>query len=71
MFTGITVIDTASGLSTIFDLLLPALLILCGILLIKKAGNKVVKTIGTLLAAVGFFLLLWMLAWLIIALIII
>ena len=71
MFTGVTIIETASGLSTIFNLLLLALLLFCGILLIKKAGNKVVKTIGILLAAVGFFLLLWMIAWLIVALIII
>ncbi|MBP0980308.1 MAG: hypothetical protein J6Q18_01955 [Oscillospiraceae bacterium] len=68
---GVTVVQTASTISSLLDWLLPIALVLIGFTIIKKSKSKKIKTTGTLIATAGFLMLLWMIFWHIFALLII
>ena len=68
---GVTVVQTASTISSLLDWLLPIALVLIGFTIIKKSKSKKIKTAGTLIATAGFLMLLWMIFWHIFALLII
>ena len=68
---GVTVVQTASTISSLLDWLLPIALVLIGFTIIKKNKSKKIKTAGTLIATAGFLMLLWMIFWHIFALLII
>ena len=71
MFVGASSVQTAFTFGDLIEWLIPAILIFCGINIVKKYNkNKLVKTLGTLLAAAGFFLLLWMILWQVVAIIV-
>ena len=68
---GVTVVQTASTISSLLDWLLPIALVLIGFTIIKKSKSKKIKTAGTLIATAGFLMLLWMIFWHIFVLLII
>ena len=71
MFIGASSIQTAFTFGDLIEWLIPIILILGGMGIVKKHNkNKLVKTAGTLLAAVGIFLLLWMILWQVVAIIV-
>ena len=71
MFVGATAVQTAFTFDDLLEWLIPAILIFCGVSLVKKHNkNKTIKIVGTLLASAGIFLLLWMVLWQIVAIIV-
>ena len=71
VMTGVTVVQTASTISSLLDWLLPLALVLLGFAVIKKNENKKIKIAGILLATAGFLMLLWLIFWQALALLII
>ena len=68
---GVTVVQTASAISSMLDWLLPIAMVLLGFAIIKKNKNNKIKMVGTLIATAGFLLFLWLVFWHIFALLII
>ena len=60
---GVTVVQTASTISSMLDWLLPIAMVLLGFAIIKKNKNNKIKIVGTLIATAGFLLLLWLIFW--------
>ena len=68
---GVTVVQTASTISSMLDWLLPIAMVLLGFAIIKKNKHNKIKIVGTLIATAGFLLLLWLVFWHVFALLII
>lgn len=68
---GVTVVQTASAISSMLDWLLPIAMVLLGFAIIKKNKNNKIKIVGILIAKAGFLLLLWLVFWHVFALLII
>ncbi len=66
-FTATAVVQTPFGFGDLLEYLICIALFLIGTKIIKGSTNKKIKAVGIIIASAGVFLLLWLLAWQIIA----
>ena len=66
-FIGAVTIQPPFGIGDLLEYLIFAAVIAAGFIIIRKSKNKFTKTVGIILSAIGFFAILWLIAWQIIA----
>ncbi len=66
-FVATAVVQTPFGFDDLLEYLICIALFLIGTKIIKRSTNKIIKAVGIIIASAGVFLLLWLLAWQIIA----
>ncbi len=66
-FVGAVTVQSPFSFGDLLEYLVFAAVAVIGFIIIKKSKNKIIKTLGVLLSAIGFFRLLWLIAWQIIA----
>lgn len=66
-FIGAVTVQSPFSFGDLLEYLIFAAVAVMGFIIIKKSKNKAIKTLGILLSAIGFFRLLWLVAWQIIA----
>lgn len=66
-FIGAVTVQSPFSFGDLLEYLIFAAVAVMGFVIIKKSKNKAIKTLGVLLSAIGFFRLLWLVAWQIIA----
>ena len=66
-FIGVVTVQSPFIFGDLLEYLIFAAVAVIGFIIIKKSKNKAIKTLGVLLSAIGFFRLLWLIAWQIIA----
>jgi|GEM_PF-2530610 len=66
-FIGAVTIQSPFGIGDLLEYLIFAAVIAAGFIIIRKSKNKFTKTLGIILSAIGFFAILWLIAWQIIA----
>lgn len=66
-FIGAVTVQSPFSFGDLLEYLIFAAVAVMGFIIIKKSKNKAIKTLGVLLSAIGFFRLLWLIAWQIIA----
>ena len=66
-FIDAVTVQSPFSFGDLLEYLIFAAVAVMGFIIIKKSKNKAIKTLGILLSAIGFFRLLWLIAWQIIA----
>lgn len=66
-FIGAVTVQSPFSFGDLLEYLIFAAVAVMGFIIIKKSKNKIIKTLGILLSAIGCFRLLWLVAWQIIA----
>lgn len=67
VFVSTAVVQTPFGFDDLLEYLICIALFLLGSNIIKRSANKKIKAVGIIIASAGMFLLLWLLAWQVIA----
>ena len=63
MFIGVTAIESAFTFYDFLEYAIFAILLVSGIVIIKKSSSKITKITGTIMAVIGGGCLVWLIGW--------